>query len=141
MSRSAGIPKLGPRFADSAGRFTFAVALFVVMEGAARPFPANAQTLDLDLWVPNNTVYAVATFGDTIYAGGSFTEVGRATGGAAAFDPATGALLGPLPTVLGQVHAIISDGAGGCYIGGQFTHVGGLPRQNLAHIASDNTVT
>ncbi|MBK9075231.1 MAG: PQQ-binding-like beta-propeller repeat protein [Flavobacteriales bacterium] len=34
----------------------------------------------------------------------------------------------------------VSDGAGGWYIGGAFTEVGGLPRLRLAHILSDGSV-
>jgi hypothetical protein len=104
------------------------------------PSPADAQDLDPKLWVPNGTVYATTSFKDTIYIGGAFTEVGKATGGAAAVDPTTGSVITQFPTVLGQVHVVISDGAGGYYIGGQFTHVGGQPRENVARINADNSV-
>ena len=124
----------------SASRFA-ALVLLTFAAWAVRPGAATAQDLDPSLWVTNGTVYATASFGDTIYAAGAFTEVGKATGGAAAFEPTNGSILSSFPSVLGSVHAVVSDGAGGCYIGGQFTHVGGLPRSNLAHIASDNTVT
>ena len=39
------------------------------------------------------------------------------------------------------MYAVASDGAGGWYIGGYFTAVGGLPRSNLAHVASDLSVS
>jgi arylsulfatase A-like enzyme len=42
------------------------------------------------------------------------------------------------PDVTGsEVRAIVADGNGGWYIGGDFTTVGGLPRANLAHIVED----
>lgn len=45
------------------------------------------------------------------------------------------------PDVDGVVHAIVDDGEGGWYIGGQFSRVGGLPRQNLARIDKAGQVT
>ena len=36
--------------------------------------------------------------------------------------------------------AVIADGAGGWYIGGEFTRVSGLARGYLAHIGSDRSV-
>ena len=45
------------------------------------------------------------------------------------------------PDVDGVVHAIVDDGEGGWFIGGQFSRVGGLPRQNLAHIDKRGQVT
>ena len=38
------------------------------------------------------------------------------------------------------MYAVVPDGAGGWYIGGDFAYVGGLPRNCLAHIASNFTV-
>jgi hypothetical protein len=42
--------------------------------------------------------------------------------------------------VNGPVLAVVSDGAGGWFIGGEFTYVGGVARTGLAHINSDGTV-
>ena len=39
-----------------------------------------------------------------------------------------------------SVHVVVPDGSGGFYIGGEFTNVGGLTRNNIAHILSDGTV-
>jgi hypothetical protein len=36
--------------------------------------------------------------------------------------------------------AVAADGSGGWYVGGLFTHVGGVPRTNLAHIRADHSV-
>ncbi|MDA0180403.1 hypothetical protein OJ997_08875 [Solirubrobacter phytolaccae] len=38
------------------------------------------------------------------------------------------------------IRAVVADGSGGWYVGGLFTHVGGVPRRNLAHILADGTV-
>lgn len=102
--------------------------------------PSRAQTIRTDLYATNGTVNAVVASGTSIYIGGSFSQVGPATGGAAPIDISTGALLG-FPRVNGTVLALASDGAGGWYVGGSFTHVGGVPRTNLAHLESDYTVS
>ena len=53
----------------------------------------------------------------------------------------TGRLASPdFPIVVGSVAATAPDGAGGWYIGGTFTQVGGVPRSNLAHILANGTV-
>ena len=44
------------------------------------------------------------------------------------------------PAVDGDIHAVISDGAGGWFIGGSFANVGGLPRARLARINADLSV-
>ena len=76
----------------------------------------------------------------TIYIGGSFTQIGPATGGAVPFDLASGQPAASFPKVAGSVSGIVPDGAGGVYLGGLFTHVGGLPRGNLAHVLAGGTV-
>ena len=59
-------------------------------------------------------------------------------GGLAAVDRQTGKLLNAAcPKVKGSVSALISDGNGGYYIGGDFTHVGNIPRSNIAHVNAD----
>jgi hypothetical protein len=41
----------------------------------------------------------------------------------------------------GSVNSIVSDGAGGWYIGGAFHQVFGVPRTNLAHLRADLSVS
>src|SRR2546422_536796 len=96
-----------------------------------------AQTIDENLWVTNGTVRAVVRDGGTIYIGGDFTQVGPATGGGVPLDAASGAIPPLFPKVVGPVYSVISDGAGGWYVGGYFAAVGGFPRSNLAHVASE----
>ena len=100
-----------------------------------------AQTIDENLWITNGRVAAVVRNGGTIYIGGEFTQVGPATGGGVPLDAASGALPASFPKVAGQVYDAVPDGAGGWYVGGSFTAVGGLPRFNLAHVASDLSVS
>src|SRR5262249_56306105 len=71
-----------------------------------------------------------------------FTKVGPRTGEWVGIDSSTAAITG-LPPVSGgsqEVHASAPDGSGGFYIGGDFTHVGGLARHGLAHILADRSV-
>lgn len=97
------------------------------------------RTVCQDLFVTNGSVTAVATSGNTVYVGGNFTRVGPASGGAVPIDAATGEPLW-LPKVAGYVNAAVPDGAGGWYLGGGFSYVGGIPRRNLAHIRADHTL-
>ena len=53
---------------------------------------------------------------------------------------ATSGLPSWLPKVAGNVYAAAPDGSGGWYLGGQFTHVGGVPRLNLAHVYGNRTL-
>jgi hypothetical protein len=102
---------------------------------------ASAQAIDENLWVTDGTTRSVVRAGGTIYIGGAFTQVGPAGGGGVPINVASGALLGSFPKVAGRVFEVVPDGAGGWYIGGQFTAVGGVPRSNLAHVASDMSVS
>lgn len=52
----------------------------------------------------------------------------------------TGDLNTGFPAVFGMVRAAVPDGAGGVYIGGTFSYVGGVARSNAAHILADGTV-
>lgn len=78
----------------------------------------------------------------TVYAGGSFSYIGAYTGTAVPIDINTGvaSAIPDFPQIAGQVHAIISDGSTGYFIGGDFTTVGGITRNNLAHVLANGTV-
>jgi hypothetical protein len=74
--------------------------------------------------------------------GGDFTQVAPWSGGFAPVDTTTGAVSwgSQKARVAGNVSISISDGAGGFYIGGLFTAVGGIARNNVAHILSDGSL-
>ena len=80
-----------------------------------------AQTVDTTLWVTNGGVRAIVADGSTIYIGGTFTQVGPATGSWVAIDASTAAAQQPYPKVAGTVYAVAPDGSGGWYLGGEFT--------------------
>lgn len=91
----------------------------------------------------NNEVAAIASDANgNRYLGGSFTEVGIASGIAVPVDATTGRLANAnFPIVLGRkVYAVVADGNGGWYLGGDFVSVGDQPFQNLAHVRADGTV-
>ena len=107
----------------------------------ALAFPAQAQLLREDFWVPNAGVEDLAVVDDAVYLGGSFTQVGPASGAFVGLDATTGSALQPFPQVVGYIRAAVGDGAGGWYIGGFFSSVRGQPRTNIAHIDAAGNVT
>ncbi len=100
----------------------------------------RSETTPVGPWVVNGTVSGVARLGSTIYVGGTFGRVGTRRGSGIVVDDVDGLQLGDQPHVAGVVYAAVSDQNGGFYIGGRFTAVGGLPRQNLAHLLADHGV-
>jgi Tol biopolymer transport system component len=63
------------------------------------------------------------------------SQLGEHTGSLAAFSATTGARIRSFPTVTGgSVDTIISDGAGGWFLGGAFTHVGAAGCARIAHV-------
>jgi len=114
----------------------FAVPTASTRAEVASPFVGVQNTL----WVTNGRVRATQVVSNTLYIGGDFTYVGPPTGSGAALSTSTGAPDLSLPRINGLVQAVQPDGTGGWYVGGQFTRVGGVPRNNAAHIRSDGTV-
>lgn len=97
----------------------------------------RAQELDTRLWGVNGPVRSMARSGQTLYLAGDFSAIGPSTGGGVAIDRGSAALDSRFPHVAGRVTAAVPDGHGGWFIGGHFTHVGGVPRANLAHILAN----
>jgi|GEM_PF-4213404 len=106
----------------------------------ATPQPPPARPAPLANYVTNGTVNALARDGATLFLGGAFSRIGPRTGGGVVLDPGSGLRATQFPDVLGTGFAIVPDMAGGYYLGGRFTAVGGVPRKNLAHILADGTV-
>jgi trimeric autotransporter adhesin len=104
-----------------------------------------------ELAVPNGPVEAMLVAGTTLYLGGSFSALGKNSGGGLKIkNVACGTTatcvhdnypsLSKVPKVNGIVRASIPDGNGGYYIGGSFSYVGSVKSQNIAHILSDGSV-
>ncbi|MCB9412577.1 MAG: hypothetical protein H6525_07000 [Actinobacteria bacterium] len=113
------------------------MAGLVTALSAATPAQASGQQV---FDGPNGPVEAIVSAGDTTYVGGTFTRWGPQTGGWAALDPVNGAVDRTMAAVAGVVWSAIPDGAGGWYIGGDFSAVAGQPRDNLARILSTGEV-
>src|SRR5690242_11178562 len=96
-----------------------ALAAFVLIGWAAI---ARAQIADTTLWVTTGDVYSIVAFGGVIYIGGSFSEVGPATGPCAVLDSVTGVARQPYIRAMhddlgfgdtGYIRAVAPDGRGG----------------------------
>jgi hypothetical protein len=116
------VPGLGPTAAEAA-------------------ITSSAYTPDPDWWVTNGRVTDIVSSGNRVYVAGGFDYLGPSTGYGVAIDPASGARSSSWPFINGPVDASAADGAGGWYIAGRFTRVGGAFRPATAHIAADGTVT
>jgi len=129
--------------------FFIGLQLLVALTVGASP-AAVLHSLPDRTFVTNGPVQAVVRSGDTIYIGGQFNRIGPRTGPGVevALDGSENLGLpeisgaGPSSTLGsgGWLNAVAADGSGGWYIGGLFTHVGGVPRTNLAHIRADRSV-
>ena len=86
--------------------------------------------------VPNGPVNSIVRNGNTVYYGGSFNEVGFETGPTALIDLNTNlpSVNNSFPKVNGLIKFSISDGAGGWYVAGDFTSIGGYPIKYLSHL-------
>jgi hypothetical protein len=115
-----------------------AITLFCSLIGVRS---GTAQVVDSNLWGVNGTVQGIIRAGDTLYVTGDFTTAGPNTGGGVPVDRVSGSPRAPYGRVAGRVAAVVSDGAGGWFIGGHFTAVEGVTRANLAHVLADGSVS
>lgn len=99
------------------------------------------QTAPISGYQTNGIVRAVLIVGDTVYVGGTFTQV-RGPGGTpvvnrtnlAAFDRATGALRTAFSADTNNVvRSLVSDGLN-LYVGGSFTTIKGVTRNRVARV-------
>lgn len=95
---------------------------------------SHAQALRYPQWVTDGPVQSAVLSGDTLYMGGQFFAVARFTGGGFPASSSTASPRPGFPPIRGTVNAVVSDGAGGWYVGGAFTEIGGLSRHHLARL-------
>ena len=127
------------------------LALIVALLAA---LPATAHAA-VQLPVVDGYVGPLLRDGDTLYVGGAFSMMGRASGPLATFSAADGSVRrtftqiaghpvtgvsAPWNTPMIDVRALVADGAGGWYVGGRFGKVAGAPRSSLAHVRADGSL-
>ncbi len=105
---------------------------------SAQHRPASALN-----WAFGGTVHTVARAGNVAIVGGRFNAVAsrhNVTGGFAVVSPETSQRALRAARVHGNVNAIVADGSGGWFVGGNFTFVGQQRRPQIAHILPDGRV-
>jgi hypothetical protein len=120
--------------------FAASALMILMLAPGAR---ASFDSIPAESLVANGPVEAMAVSGETLYLGGQFSLIGPRTGLGVPFssDLSTRDQAAPQVSGLnGVIYTAISDGAGGWYIGGKFTNVGGVARSDLVHILANNTV-
>ncbi|HEY6890052.1 MAG TPA: hypothetical protein VI300_19780, partial [Solirubrobacter sp.] len=132
MSRFAGTEAL-----VALRRLGFAAALALLWCS-----PAHAD-LPAGQFVIDGTVTSLTRAPDgTVYAAGGFSQQQRPTGSGLIVS-ATGSGTpdtAQFPAVVGDVNAVVADGAGGWYVGGTFKRIGSLDIAGLAHVNGDGSV-
>src|SRR3954462_10256713 len=113
---------------------------------AAISVTPDHPTMGTTSWGTNGRVWAMVRIGDIVYMGGEFTEAVRADGGATsprsnlmAVNVVTGFLRPWRPAVDGIVFSMATDGTT-IFIGGDFSSVNGLLRENFAAIGTRGAV-
>ncbi|MFA6468516.1 MAG: T9SS type A sorting domain-containing protein [Bacteroidota bacterium] len=116
------------------------VVLFIFLLTAANG--VFGQTANTNYWQTDGTVSTILRDAQTnsIYIGGNFQYVGPYTGSVIKVDSVNGDRSLTFPQCNGVVYAVISDGSGGYYVGGEFTQIGGVNRTNIAHIKADHSI-
>lgn len=133
-----------PRFRGRAGLEPVSprsTSLALARSQPGRTRAAGEPVADPNLWGANGNVVGIARSGNTLYIAGAFRSVGENSGGFVPIDARTGEALRPFPKVAGFVYAIVPDGLGGWYLGGEFTAVAGKLRSCLAQIRADGSVS
>jgi hypothetical protein len=123
--------------------FSFVFARFFVVSLFFLTGPAPAALSDRpreDFWTTDGPVRAIAETNGTIYIGGQFEYISPTFETGHAFDRFSGTEMAAFPKFAGAIKAILNDGEGGWFVGGQFTAVGGHAISNLAHVNADMTL-
>ncbi|MEP9364028.1 hypothetical protein ABLE68_13750 [Nocardioides sp. CN2-186] len=89
--------------------------------------------------ITDGSIFDLVHAGDRIYAVGAFGRIGRYQGAGDRLD-ATGAQLASPQLADGQISVEVSDGAGGWYLGGDFSGIGGKASGGLAHVLADGSL-
>ncbi|HYV93023.1 MAG TPA: T9SS type A sorting domain-containing protein [Chitinophagales bacterium] len=96
---------------------------------------------DTSMWVTNGTVRKVIVKNDIAYLMGSFDLVGPNKPYGAVVDTGAGAVVVNFPKPNGRINVSCPDGSGGWYVAGDFTKLGSVKRNGLAHVTSGGLVS
>ncbi|MBI1317818.1 MAG: hypothetical protein GC168_02570 [Candidatus Hydrogenedens sp.] len=111
-----------------------AVVAVVVLAAAGAQSQSNTPRIDMP--AVNGQVDVITRSGNTVYVGGSFTQIGTtARNNLAAFDVTTGSVSAWNPNPDGPIGAILVSGST-VYLGGNFSSVGGASRNYIAALSS-----
>ena len=112
-----------------------AVLMAIAVGGSSAALVTRAETPSKE-WVVDGSVMALAATKDALYVGGDFTAIGPPTGAWVSVD-ATGAVAPVRSEVWGSVSDAVSDGAGGWFIQGEISSVGGIDHSGFTHLKSN----
>ncbi|MEZ5064299.1 MAG: PQQ-binding-like beta-propeller repeat protein [bacterium] len=131
-------------FSGAAAR-SLAFAVTLLTTGVA-PLPTTAQELDLRFPTPNAPVEAILVDDSLVRIGGAFETFGPLTGAFTTFRTETGEIAQENAVVKGpfssaEVRALAPDGAGGWFVGGEFSTVDGEARNDLVRILPDGSLS
>jgi trimeric autotransporter adhesin len=116
--------------------FLYALCAFVV----AGTEPVAAQTANPNFYVPDGPIYTSLLSGNTLYVGGAFSSVGPNIPYGAALSTTTGQPNTAYAKPNAPVNTSVPDGNGGWYVAGEFTQIGTVPRNYLAHLLASGAV-
>ena len=115
-------------------------ALVLLTAAPAVPEPSSMSRLH---WVFDGAVQSAARLGDVLYVGGLFRALAPAANALPplyALSSVTGAVAAPaFPAMDGPVSVVEPDGAGGYFVGGEFTAIAGVAQAHLAHVRPDGS--
>lgn len=106
----------------------------------------HSQQIKKQLPTPNGPIYASHVDGNTLYIGGNFSQFSQQASSFAQANTSNLENLGNWPlftnssNLPANIYTIITDGADGWYVGGDFAFVNGLPKTNLVHILSNGNL-
>ena len=99
-----------------------------------------AQTIQTNFWVPNGQVNSLVQKNNILYLGGNFDQVGKPLPWGLSFDRLSANANSSVGLPDHPVRAVISDGASGWYLGGDFSQIGTVSRSGFAHMSASGVL-
>jgi hypothetical protein len=123
--------------------FIFLWSLPAVVAAALLPTPTPGPGQWASTWISDGTVHVLASDGNKVFMGGDFGAVAPNHSFLTSLVPddmniTAGPWVGQDTSA--SIEAIVPDGAGGYYVGGRFTELGGVSVSRCAHVLADGTV-